>query len=216
MKATLISLAALFLGATAQPASILSDPPLYVNSGTNTTGFTLKFSDPSFTVDNNMLVGPVGGGWVALPVCVTGDFQIDFDVYPDANDAGAYLILFDNASKKGINVANSTNTSYGLHSLEINLVDDLTDHDQFYYTHDTLATAEAKNFPNQAWTHVTIIKKGNTLTDNVGGQVISADLSKANLPAMLQVGLSYYATTNMGGDGQIGYINLRVVGLKAR
>jgi hypothetical protein len=219
MKAILISITALFLGTIFSPGGIASPAPttaqtlIYTNRGDNMAGFILKFNDANFGLDNHMLLGTWGSGWYALPVYLTGDFRIDFDVYPDSNDASSYLILFDESTGKGINVANSTNTSFGLHSLEINSVANLTDHDKFFFDHQTLATAEAKKFPDKAWTHVTIIKKGNTLTDNVGGQIISADLSPAKLPPTLRLGLGYYASDNVGGDGQIGYGHIRVVRL---
>ncbi len=217
MNRILTSLAPLFLAAAYSPSGVAqstpdpSNPPLYVNSGDNTTGFKLKYDGANFTVDGKILVGNCGGGWFALPVWVTGDFQIDFDVYPDANDAASALLLYDDATNKGILMFNCTQTTFLNHNIGIYSVDNLTDHDQFYFPHSPLAMAEAKNFANQTWTHVTIIKKGNTLTDNVGGQVISADLSKENIPFAMRVGLGYYATTNVGGNGQIGYINLRII-----
>ena len=220
MKAILISLTATYLGAAsfssafAQSTATISNTPLYTNCGDNTTGFNLKFGGASFTVDNHMLVGTEGGGWYSLPVYVSGDFQVDFDVYPDANDAASALMLYDDSNNRGVLMFNCTETTFSNTNIGIYSVNDLTNHDQFYFPNSPLGIAPAKNFTVKAWTHITIIKKGNTLTDNVGGQVISADLSKEKLPFVLRVGLGYYATTNVGGDGEIGYANLRIVRLK--
>ena len=223
MRTISLFLTALFLaaastsGGIAQPTQATSNTALYANSGDNTTGFKLIYGSASFSSSEGVIVGDCGAGWVSLPVWVTGDFQIDFDVYPDANDAASFFLLYDDASHKGIEILNCTETSFGNHNIGVYSVDDLTDHDQFYFPQSPLATAGAKHFTNQAWTHVTIIKKGLTMTDNVGGQVITADLAKAkgNLPYSMRVGLGYNATTNVGGNGQIGYAHLRIVRVNA-
>jgi hypothetical protein len=195
---------------------------LYENRGDNTKGFVLKHPSTehpevgalSFSVHDHTLAGnydATNRGWCALPVAVNGDFQIDFDVRPDANDACAFLMLFDNASNQGLAVANSTNTSFGTHSLYVFSVKDLTDGQQLFYDHAVLASAEAKKFPDQAWTHVTVSKIGNRLIDNVGGQVIIAQIPPGTLPAKVHLGIGYYATKNVGGNGRIAYANIRVI-----
>jgi hypothetical protein len=190
---------------------------LYENRGDNTNGFVLKHPSngiPNFSVHDHVLTGnydrTTNLGWCELPVSVTGDFQVDFDVRADANDACSFLMLFDAASNQGVAMANSTNTSFGTHSLYIDSVKDLTDHEQIYYNHTVLASAESKDFPDQAWTHVRVSKIGNRLIDNVGGQVIFADLPPGTLPAKVHLGLGYYATKNVGGNGRIAYANIRV------
>ena len=221
MKSLFICLTALFFWSvasnlgTAETTFNQAGPPLYVNRGDNTTGFTLKYGNPSFTVDDNKLVGTEGGGWFALPIVVRGDFQIDFDVYGDSGDVDSYLILTDDNSKGGImfrNCPEDTDDS----SIAIHYIADLTDHDLFYFPHKPLIFATATNFPNKTWVHIMITKVGNMLTDNVGGQVISADASRQNLPAAIRIGLGYYSTTNLGGNGQIGYANIRIVAIKPR
>ena len=208
-------------GLVDRPRSQEAKRVVYVNPGNNTTGFIVKSAEPNFTVIRNTLVANAEGhhgrdddtGWFALPASVTGDFQIDFDVFPDAKDAASWVVLFDNTSNCGIVVSNSTETSFGTHSLDINSMEDVTDYNQFFFRHATLANSETGKFSDHTWTHIRIIKKGNRLSDDVGGQIISTDLSNANFPQVARVGLGYYATKNLGGNGQFGYANIRIVEL---
>jgi hypothetical protein len=196
-----------------------SDWTVYENRGDNIEGFAVKLGAPNFTIQNNKLVGNATGhvgrdddtGWFSLPVSVSGNFQIDFDAYPDANDAASWLTLFDDATDRGVVVMNATDTSCGTHSLTINSVSNLTQYDQFFIHPTTLASVEAHGFANQTWTHITITREGNTLTDKVGGQIVTADLSNINFPTTVRIGLGYYATKNVGGNGQFSYQNIRVI-----
>ncbi|HEX4139850.1 MAG TPA: hypothetical protein VHY09_05845 [Candidatus Methylacidiphilales bacterium] len=193
---------------------------LYENNG-NTTGFETKYAEPNFTVRDHMLVAndPASGcrpdatGWMAIPAWLTGDYRIDFDVRADANDAMSWLMLFDDTSHKGIFVCNRTNTSFGDPSLSIVRLDDVTLYGQIFNhpASAALAEANAQKFPDQAWTHVSICKIGNRLIDNVGGQILTAEIPKGALPAKVHVGLGYYATRNVGGNGQMAYANIRMI-----
>ncbi len=192
---------------------------LYENRG-NTKGFGPGFAHPSFTPHDTMLVAndPASGcpadasGWMSIPAWLTGDFQIDLDVRADANDAMSWVMLYDDATRKGLFVCNRTNTSFGdpTHSI-VNLTD-VTTYDQIF-NHGpgpVLASANALKFPNQTWTHVTITKVGNRLFDSVGGQVLTAEIPHGTLSAKIHVGLGYYATKNVGGNGQMEYANIRM------
>jgi hypothetical protein len=93
----------------------------------------------------------------------------------------------------------------------INYLSDASATWEIFHDHLSLASARAQKFPDQVWTHVTITRTGRKLTDNVGGQTLSADLPANLLVPKLSVGLGYYATQNVGGNGQMDYANLRVV-----
>ena len=108
-------------------------------------------------------------------------------------------------------VCNRTNTSYGDPSISISSMPNLYDFDQLFYHHNTIASAIAQNFPDQVWTHITITKVGHTLTDCVGGQTISTEVTDGIWPAKAPLGLGYYATKNVGGDGRMAYANIRVI-----
>lgn len=213
----------------APDAGIPAPPPplppagkiLYENRGDNTKGFAIRYSAPNFTPHGVMLVAndPVSGcrpdavGWMSLPVALPGDFQIDFDVRADANDAMSWTMLFDDATNKGIFICNRTNTSFGDASLSIVALTDLTQYQQIFNHNGALAGAHSEKFPDQTWTHVRITKTGKMLRDDVGGQVISTTLPDGALSTNSHLGLGYYATKNVGGNGQMQYANIRVIPL---
>ena len=74
-----------------------------------------------------------------------------------------------------------------------------------------LGGGTAQKFPDQTWTHVTISRIGNRVIDNVGGQVIHAEIPAGTFPQKVHLGLGYYATKNVGGNGQMQYANIRVI-----
>jgi hypothetical protein len=198
-----------------------TDKVLYTNHGDNTEGFDVKFYHPNFTPHNHVLIGNDPGhhsrdddsGWLALPVSVESDFRIDYDVYSDARDGSGWLILFDDSSKKGLCLSSSPRGS-SANSINIFAMENLTDRDSVFDQNVKLATASTTNFPDQTWTHVTITKAGNMLTENVGGQIISTELPVDSLPKKIHVGLGYYATKNLGGDGEMSFANILVVETK--
>jgi len=185
---------------------------LYVNAGDTTDGFLLAYGNLSFSVDQHVLIGASGGGWDKLPVLLKGDFQVDFDVYGDSNDVDSNILFVDELNGEGIEVNNcpqDTDTP----TLGIKYSTHLCDHEGYYFDQTTLVSAASTKFPNRTWTHVTITKKGNILTDNVGGQVISTSVENENFPAAARLGLGYYSTQNLGGNGLIRYAHIRVVQL---
>jgi len=184
----------------------------YSNSGDNSKGFALRYGSAKFTSNEAELVGASGGGWYALPVKVSGDFQISFDVYNNSNDGDSHLLLVNDSTNAGIDVRNSPQ---GTDTPSINIFSgtNLVDYQQFYFPRPdaTLASAPTTDFPNATWTHVVITKRGNILTDSVGGQSIQADLSDVSPASIDRVGLGYYATSNLGGAGQLRYRNIVVM-----
>jgi len=199
-------------------ASSVTPPPvsltgslltLYCNSGDNTDGFSLRLPDASFSTDGTELIGASGGGWYALPVTATGDFKVEFDVYGNSGDVDSDTLLVDDETNAGIllnNCPQGTDTP----NLNVCYSDNFTNSSNFFFPSDVLSSAGSTSFPNETWVHVIITKKGNTLTDNVGGQIITADLTDLDLSSTLRIGLGYYATTNDGGVGNIEYKNIKV------
>jgi hypothetical protein len=186
---------------------------LYSNPGDNITGFDLMYGNPCFSVDpQHDLLGASGGGWFALPVVLTGDFQLDFDVYGDSGDVDSDIIFADDQTGAGIEV-NDCPQNTDTPTINIKWSANLCTHQSFYFDLTTLASAPSTNFPNFTWTHIRITKKGNTLTDNVGGQVILADVSNGKFPTEARLGLGYYSTQNLGGAGLIRYAHIRVIQL---
>jgi hypothetical protein len=185
---------------------------LYQDRGDNVDGFETKFDHPDLIVQNGTIVGQNGGGWESLPVSFTGNVQIDYDVYTDSKDAGAFLILYGHSGKRGVNIVNCPEQTFNGHNI-IECISDLLNHQRFYYSFKTLATAASTDFPNRKWVHVTITKKGDQLVDNVAGQTVTADISTARLPRRVHVGLGYYSTSNLGGPGLLKYANFRIVQL---
>jgi hypothetical protein len=187
---------------------------VYKNRGDNLKDVKPVFDPTLFKVEHGNIVGRDGGCWESLPVYVCGDAQIDYDVYTDAGDSGAFFILYGSANKEGINIVNCPNNTFNGHNI-IEHIYDLLDHQKFYYTFDTLTTQPSTNFPRNQWVHVTITKKGDQLIDNVGGQVVHADISSAQLSGVISMGLGFYATKNIGGGGMLKYANIRVIQLSA-
>ena len=186
----------------------------YENPGDNIKDFELMYGDLSYSVVDHYVLGASGGGWFALPVVLKGDFQVDLDVYGDSGDVDSDLIFADDNTGAGFQICNcpeDTDTP----TINIRTSTNLCTHETFYYSLTTLVSAPSSHFPNNTWTHIRITKKGNTLTDDVGGQIISTDVSNANFPAAARFGLGYYATRNLGGAGQIRYAHIRVVQLPA-
>lgn len=184
---------------------------LYANAGDNTEGFELRTGGISFSVQQHVLVGSTGNGWFSLPVKVRGDFQMDFDVYGDANDVDSNIFFVDPLNGEGILINNcpqETDTP----TLSINTSHSLLD-PNCLFAMQALALAPSTKFPNRTWTHIRITKKGNILTDDVGGQILSTDLSSANFPGEAMVGLGYYSTPNLGGNGLIRYAHIRIIQL---
>jgi hypothetical protein len=185
---------------------------LYFNAGDNTRGFAPGYGNVSFSVHNHALVGASGGGWSALPVLLEGNFEFDYDVYGDSGDVDSDIVFVDEElNNVGILVNNCPQNT---DTPTVNILSNKHLNDQgFYFDSTRLSGAPSTRFPNCTWTHVRIIKKGNILTDDVGGQVISANLEKVSFPISARLGLGYYATQNLGGTGQIRYANLRLVQL---
>ena len=185
---------------------------LYENKGDNTTGFELMYGNVSYSVVDHYLLGASGGGWDALPVVLKGDFQVDLDVYGDSGDVDANLIFADDNTGAGF-IVNDCPQDTDTPTIGIKTSTNLCTHDTFYYNLTTLVGAPSTKFPNCTWTHIRITKRGNALTDDVGGQVISTDVSGANFPAAARFGLGYYTTQNLGGAGLIRYAHIRVIQL---
>jgi hypothetical protein len=185
---------------------------LYKNRGDHLTDIKPVFDIATLKIENGNMVGRDGGCWESLPVYFCGDGQIDYDVYTDAGDSGAFFILYGSTNKEGINIVNCPNNTFNGHNI-IEHIYDLLDHQKFYYNFDTLVTQPSTNFPGNKWVHVTITKKGNQLIDNVAGQVIKADISSAGLTGIIDLGIGFYATKNVGGGGMLKYANLRVIQL---
>lgn len=181
----------------------------YINIGDNIRGFSMRYGNPTINTDGKTLNAFPGGGWYVLPVRADGDFRIEFDVFNDSDDGDSHLLLVDDATNAGIDVRNSPQ---GTDTPTINIfaAKNLAAYDDFYFPKTTLATANATAFPNRAWTHVIITKIGNKLTDNCGGQVITADLGNVFFPAKAHIGLGYYATNFQGGKGTMNYRNIRI------
>jgi hypothetical protein len=184
---------------------------LYTNSGNNTEGFRTAYGNALLKSDGRCIVESNGGTWSLLPVKVTGDFKITYDILNNSLDGDAHLLLVDPATNGGIDVKNcpqGTDTPFNY----IFSGSNFADYNQFFFPslQNTLVTEPATSFPVASWTHVIITRKGNVITDNVGGQIIRADVGKLNLPATLRVGLGGYATTFGGGVGCLSFRNLTV------
>jgi hypothetical protein len=211
MKLTFIFSTILSLSVTTASAQLI-----YSNTGDNTTGFSTMYdpggSATTMVSNGTNIVESNGGIWDMLPVTVSGDFQISFDVNNNSFDGDSHFLLVDDSSNGGLDMRNSPQ---GTDTPSINIFSgtDFTNYNQFFFptVGATLATATTTNFPNQTWTHITITKTGNILTDNVGGQIIQANVSSVGLSSTLRVGLGAYATTFNGGAGTLSYRNITVV-----
>jgi hypothetical protein len=182
---------------------------LYYNPGNNTTGFTTQYGNLSYSSNGIDLIGASGGGYVTLPLTVSGNFQMTFDVYGNSNDVDSDILFLSSGTDAGIQIRNcpqNTDTP----NLYLEEGTHFADYNGFYWDNTVLATAVSTNFPLQTWTQITITKNGNTLIDNVGGQILTTDLTFLNLASTLDVGLGYYATTTLGGVGQIEYSNILI------
>ncbi|MCE0522566.1 MAG: PEP-CTERM sorting domain-containing protein [Methylacidiphilales bacterium] len=180
---------------------------LYSNSGNNTTGFVTQYGNLSFSSNGTDLIGSPGGGYVNLPVTVNGDFQMSFDVYGNSYDVDSDILFLSHGTAAGVQIRNcpqGTDTP----SLYLESGTHFADYEGFYWDNTVLAQAASTNFPLQTWTSITITKIGNTLTDDVGGQILTTDLTALDLSSSLDIGLGYYATTYEGGVGQIEYRNI--------
>jgi len=172
----------------------------------------MEYGSLSYSSNGTDIIGATGGGYVNLPVTLSGDFQMSFDVYGNSNDVDSDILFVSSGTDAGIQIRNcpqNTDTP----NLYLEGGSHFADYNGFYWDHTTLATAASTNFPLQTWTHITLTKKGNTLTDNVGGQILITDLTSLNLSSHLDVGLGYYATTNLGGVGQIEYRNILITAI---
>jgi hypothetical protein len=133
--------------------------------------------------------------WDTIPVTATGNFQISFQVYNDTYDGDSHILLLNTGTDAGVDVRNSPQ---GTDTPNINIFSgtNFTNFSQFFFPTPaaTLATAQATHFPNQTWTQVTITLNNGILADNVGGQVILANVSGL-LTSSIQLGLGGYATT---------------------
>lgn len=179
---------------------------LYTNSGNNTTGFTpivVSNSTGSLTTNGTDLIES-GGSWDVLPVSLSGNFEINYQVYNDSYDGDSHLLLFNQVNYTGIDVRNSPQ---GTDTPTINIFSagDLRTYNGFYIYTAPLVGATTTAFPNQTWTQITVTKTGNILTDNVGGQIIQYNIGSLGLPSTLGVGIGGYATTYLGGHGQLLY-----------
>jgi len=205
-------LAWMLVGSWIVGASAQTTP--YYNSGDNTNGFIFKYDGSNLSSDGTVISGTHSGGWDSMPVFVnmTENFQISFDVYNNSFDGDSHFLLFDPTTNGGLDIRNSP---LGTDTPNINIFygTNFVNHDQFYFptVGNTLATASTTSFANQTWTHVTISKTGNILTDNVNGQIIQADLTGRSLPATAQLGLGYYSTTFSGGTGIMSYRDITVL-----
>jgi hypothetical protein len=195
---------------------------LYSNTGNNTTGFVLAYGgdqghgDPANAdlISTGTVITPgntAGGGWYDLPVQVSGNFQISFQVNNNSFDGNAHLLLVNPSTNGGLDVRNDPEGTI-VSNINIFSGTNFANYNQFYFpsASDTLATATTTNFPNQTWTTITISLTNNILTDNAGGQIIQTNIGGLGLPETLQVGLGYYATTYNGGAGQIQFRNITV------
>ncbi len=183
------------------------NPPPYSNSGDNTTGFVVRSGGPNISSDGSVINCTVGGGWDAIPVEVSGNFKIEFDVINNSFDGDSHIFLVDDTTNAGVDVVNSPQ---GTDTPNINVLysNNFGDSGAYYFPPHTLASQNSTAFPNMTWTHVIISKNGNILTDNVGGQIMTADVSNIYFPPLARVGLGYYATTYRGGAGNIKYRNI--------
>jgi len=182
---------------------------LYSNSGNNTTGFALQYGNVSYSTNGAYLTGASGGGYVNLPLTINGNFQMSFDVYGNSNDVDSDILFLSAGTAAGIQIRNcpqNTDTP----NLYLEGGTHFADYEGFYWDNTVLAQAPSTNFPNETWTHITITKNGNTLIYNVGGQILTTDLTSLNLSSSLNIGLGYYATTTLGGVGQIEYRNILI------
>jgi len=88
---------------------------LYSNTGNNTTGFVLEYAGDQSNADlvsNGTILtegNSSGGGWYDLPVQVSGNFQISFQVYNDSNDGNAHLLLVNPSTNGGLDIRNDAN-----------------------------------------------------------------------------------------------------------
>ncbi len=194
---------------TPHDASKKPKPAEYIDAGDNMKGFSGRYGNPTLRSDGKTLNAFPGGGWYALPLRASGNFKIEFDVYNDSNDGDSHLLLVDDATNAGIDVRNSPQ---GTDTPTINIfyAKNLATYNDFYFPGAALATANTTAFPNRTWTHVVITKVGNKLTDNCGGQVISADLGKIFFPPRARIGLGYYSTNYQGGKGTMQYRNIHI------
>lgn len=183
---------------------------LYSNTGDNTTGLTtvlVSGTGGTITTNGTDLVESGGGRWDVLPVSVSGDFQISYQVYNDSNDGDSHFLLFNPVDYTGVDVQDSPQ---GTDTPTINIFSagDLRTYNGFFIYTAPLIGAATTAFPNQTWTQITITRTGNILTDNVGGQILQYDMSNLGLPATLGVGLGAYASTTLGGNAQMLYRNI--------
>lgn len=192
-----LGLALTILPKTSHAADALNS---YVNSGNNVTGFVARFVDPHFISNGTEIIGS-GNGWVALPVKVSGDFQIKYDVFGNSFDVDSHLLLVNDATTDGVDCVASP---VGSDTPSINIYNqkNLASYTPFYFATTYLAKASTTGFINYTWTHATITKVGTNITFNVGGQTISAKVTTADLPTVARVGLGYY--------GEIKYRNISV------
>lgn len=184
---------------------------IYSNTGDNTTGFSTRYGTGSLTSDGTDIVESTGGTWDALPVLVSGNFQISFQINNNSFDGDSHLLLINDSTNGGLDVRNSPQ---GTDTPNINIFSgtNFVDYNQYFFPtlSATLATATSTSFPNQSWTTIIITRTGNIITDNVGGQIIQADVTSVGLPNTLRIGLGAYATTYNGGTGQLLYRNIVV------
>jgi hypothetical protein len=142
---------------------------------------------------------------------VTGNFQISFQVNNNSYDGDSHLLFIDPGTDAGLDVRNSPQST-DTPSINIFSGSDFANYDQYFFptSSNTLATATTTSFPNMTWTQITITRTGNIITDDVGGQIISADVTSQNLSTTLDIGLGGYATTISGSAGQLLYRDIVV------
>jgi len=206
---TTFAIATLFL---ALLATSVKGQIVYSNTGANTTGFVITYPfGASLTSNGTDLVLNEGGIWDTLPVTVTGNFQLSYQVYNNSGDGDSHVMLLNNGTTGGVGVTNSPQNT-DTPSINIVSATDFTNYNQYFFptASETLATALSHAFPNDTWTQIIVTKFGNILTDNVGGQTIQYNVSGLGLSSSFQIGLGGYATTNLGGAGQLLYSNIVV------
>jgi hypothetical protein len=184
---------------------------IYSNDGSNNTGFITQYGNGSLASDGHVVIESNGGTWTALPVTVSTDFDVEYDVYNDSNDGDVHVILFDPETKGGIDIKNcpiDTDTP----GIQFISGSNFANYNAFYFPPSSavLAGADGSKFPSHTWTHVKIAKRGNMLMESVGGQIIRADIGSLNLPKTLYIGLGGYATPIGGAPGKISFRKILV------
>ncbi|MCE0521776.1 MAG: hypothetical protein LV480_02575 [Methylacidiphilales bacterium] len=79
---------------------------LYSNSGNNTTGFVTQYGNLSYSSNGTDIIGATGGGYVNLPVTVSGNFQMSYDFYGNAYDAASFILFMNSDTSNGVQVLN--------------------------------------------------------------------------------------------------------------